>query len=632
VNHQPNQFPRWKNILIITSVLLSLIYTLPNFYGEAPAVQIMTLESGGKIDTSILKSIETTLKESDISINRLIIEDIGIKVKLESTDDQLKAKQLIQDVVGDNYVVALNLLPNSPNWLTSIGALPMHLGLDLRGGVHFLMQLDMSVAKNKGVDNLLIIVRKELQKEKIPYFGSTKIDDSIQIKFKKELDRSAAKAVFESLGTGRKIQVKRLTKETAAYTFVETNSANEFILNVTPNTYTNEDTRTVALKQNLETLNNRINELGVAEPIIQQQGSDRIVVQLPGVQDTAKAKEIIGRTAMLEMRMVEENPEVVNASIAGKIPAGLEIFNNRNGDPVVVKKGAVLTGERIVDAAPGVDSVNGRPVVTLRLDSPGKAIFKRLTRDNVGKRIALILIDKKMTEVVTAPRIQSEIGGGRVQITGMSNSQEATDIALLLRAGSLATPMEIVEERTVGPSMGKENIDRGIKSTIWGFMAIIVMMAVYYMGFGLVSVIALSVNLIFLVALLSIIQATLTLPGIAAIALTLGMAIDANVLINERIRDEIRNGNTPQASISIGYEKAWGTLLDSNMTTMIAGLALVMFGSGPVKGFAVVLVLGILTSMYSSIWVSRAIINYIYGRRRHIDKLSIGEIFKVNNN
>jgi len=494
------------------------------------------------------------------------------------------------------------------------------------------MQLDMSVAKNKGVDNLLIIVRKELQKEKIPYFGSTKIDDSIQIKFKKELDRSAAKAVFESLGTGRKIQVKRLTKETAAYTFVETNSANEFILNVTPNTYTNEDTRTVALKQNLETLNNRINELGVAEPIIQQQGSDRIVVQLPGVQDTAKAKEIIGRTAMLEMRMVEENPEVVNASIAGKIPTGLEIFNNRNGDPVVVKKGAVLTGERIVDAAPGVDSVNGRPVVTLRLDSPGKAIFKRLTRDNVGKRIALILIDKKMTEVVTAPRIQSEIGGGRVQITGMSNSQEATDIALLLRAGSLATPMEIVEERTVGPSMGKENIDRGIKSTIWGFMAIIVMMAVYYMGFGLVSVIALSVNLIFLVALLSIIQATLTLPGIAAIALTLGMAIDANVLINERIRDEIRNGNTPQASISIGYEKAWGTLLDSNMTTMIAGLALVMFGSGPVKGFAVVLVLGILTSMYSSIWVSRAIINYSYGRRRHIDKLSIGEIFKVNNN
>ena len=390
--------------------------------------------------------------------------------------------------------------------------------------------------------------------------------------------------------------------------------------------------QTLAVKQNLETLHNRINELGVAEPVIQQQGADRIVVQLPGVQDTAKAKEIIGRTAMLEMRMVEDNQTAYDAAIAGRIPPGYDLFNDRFGTPILVKKQVVLTGERITDAAPGTDSTTGKSIVSITLDSRGANIFKQITRDNIGKRIALILIDKKTTEVVTDPVIRTEIGGGRVQITGMENAQNATDVALLLRAGSLATPMEIVEESTVGPSMGKDNISRGIRSTIWGFMAIVVMMAIYYMGFGLVSVISLSVNLIFLVALLSIIQATLTLPGIAAIALTLGMAIDANVLINERIRDEIRNGNTPQASISIGYEKAWGTLLDSNMTTMIAGLALFIFGSGPIKGFAVVLVLGILTSMYSSIWVSRGIINYIYGNRRHINKLSIGEIFKVDNN
>jgi preprotein translocase subunit SecD len=632
VNPQPNQFSRWKYILIITSVLLSLIYTLPNFYGEAPAVQIMSTKSGEKIDTSILKSIETTLRDSDVSINKLIIEDIGIKVKLDSAEDQLKAKKLIQDAIGDNYVVALNLLPNSPNWLTNIGALPMHLGLDLRGGVHFLMQLDMSKATNKGVDNLLIASRTELQKEKIPYFESKRIDGSIQLKFKKELDRNRAKEVFKSLGSGRKIQVKMITKETEAYKFIETDSANEFILNVTPSTYSSDDTQSLAIKQNLETLHNRINELGVAEPVIQQQGADRILVQLPGVQDTAKAKEIIGRTAMLEMRMVEENQSRVNAVIDGKAVPGLEVFNDRIGNPVVVNKEVVLTGERITDAGPGLDNQTGKSVVSLTFDSRGSKIFKEVTRENIGKRIALILIDKKTTEVVTHPVIRAEIGGGRVQITGMLSAQEATDVALLLRSGSLATPMEIVEERTVGPSMGKDNIDRGIKSTVWGFIAIIVMMALYYMGFGLVSVIGLSVNLIFLVALLSIIQATLTLPGIAAIALTLGMAIDANVLINERIRDEIRNGNTPQASISIGYEKAWGTLVDSNMTTMIAGLALFVFGSGPIKGFAVVLMLGILTSMYSSIWVSRGIINYIYGNRRHIDKLSIGEIFRVDNN
>ena len=632
MNPQPNQFSRWKYILIITSVLLSFIYTLPNFYGEAPAVQIMTIKSGEKVDSSILKSVETALKDSNITINKLIIENIGIKVKLESPEDQLKAKKVIQDTIGDNYVVALNLLPNSPDWLSSIGALPLKLGLDLRGGVHFLMQLDMTKASDKSVTSLLIAAREELQKKKIPYYGSIKTDDGIEMKFRKEIDREMAKEVFESLGSGREIQARSITKKTAAFEFIETNSNNVFILNVKPNAYSNEDTQTQAIKQNLDTLHNRINELGVAEPVIQQQGADRIVVQLPGVQDTAKAKEIIGRTAMLEMRMTEENQAAYDSAINGNVPPGLELFNDRDGIPVLVKKEVVFTGERITDAGPGVDSQTGRSVVSLTLDGQGASIFKKITRENIGKKIALILIDKKITEVITNPVIQGEIGGGRVQITGMENAQEATDIALLLRAGSLATPMEIVEERTVGPSMGKENIANGIKSTIWGFMAIVIMIAAYYMGFGLVSVVSLSVNLVFLVALLSVIQATLTLPGIAAITLTIGMAIDANVLINERIRDEIRNGNTPQASINIGYEKAWGTILDSNITTMIAGIALFYFGSGPIKGFAVVHVLGILTSMYSSIWVSRAIINYIYGRRRHIHKLSIGEIFKIDNN
>ncbi|MDC1281795.1 protein translocase subunit SecD, partial [Methylophilaceae bacterium] len=415
----------------------------------------------------------------------------------------------------------------------------------------------------------------------------------------------------------------------------EINNTDEFILLVKNNDISNEDTVSFALKQNLETLNNRVNELGVAEPIIQQQGKDRIVVQLPGVQDTAKAKEIIGRTAILEMRIVDEDqssPENLETLNPDNLPLGTELYKDRFGNPILVKKEIILTGERIINAGPGVDQQTGQSIVSITLDSAGANIFKQVTRENVGKRIALLLIEKNITEVITAPVIKSEIGGGRVQITGMRNAQEATDVALLLRAGSLATPMEIVEERTVGPSMGKENIARGINSTIWGFLAIAIMMASYYMLFGVISVIGLSVNLLFLVALLSVIQATLTLPGLAAIALTLGMAIDANVLINERIRDELRNGNTPQASIKIGYEKAWGTILDSNITTMIAGIALFMFGSGPIKGFAVVHVLGIITSMYSAIWVSRSIVNYIYGSRRKLDSLSIGEIFKVENN
>ncbi len=630
-----NQFSSWKYGVIIITVILSLVYALPNLYGESPAIQIMPIKSGEKIEASILASVENGLKEKNLTIAGLIIEPFSIKIKFSSPDEQLAAKSYVQDVLGESYVVALNLISNSPSWLTNIGALPMYLGLDLRGGVHFLMQLDLSKVTEKKSDGLLQDTRKLLRDEKVKYFASKKIGNSIEIKFRSLDDLGKAKDIIRSQGGGRGIFGGSVAKTTEAYEFSEINNANEYILVVKSNEISNEDTISFALKQNLETLNNRVNELGVAEPIIQQQGKDRIVVQLPGVQDTAKAKEIIGRTAILEMRMVDEDqssPESLETLDACSLPPGTELYKDRFGNPILVKKEIILTGERIINAGPGVDQQTGQSIVSITLDSAGANIFKQVTRENVGKRIALLLIEKNITEVITAPVIKSEIGGGRVQITGMRNAQEATDVALLLRAGSLATPMEIVEERTVGPSMGKENIARGINSTIWGFLAIAIMMASYYMLFGVISVIGLSVNLLFLVALLSVIQATLTLPGLAAIALTLGMAIDSNVLINERIRDELRNGNTPQASIKIGYEKAWGTILDSNITTMIAGIALFMFGSGPIKGFAVVHVLGIITSMYSAIWVSRSIVNYIYGSRRKLDSLSIGEIFKVENN
>ena len=630
-----NQFSSWKYGVIIITVILSLVYALPNLYGESPAIQIMPIKSGEKIEASILASVENGLKEKNLTIAGLIIEPFSIKIKFSSPDEQLAAKSYVQDVLGESYVVALNLISNSPSWLTNIGALPMYLGLDLRGGVHFLMQLDLSKVTEKKSDGLLQDTRKLLRDEKVKYFASKKIGNSIEIKFRSLDDLGKAKDIIRIQGGGRGIFGGSVAKTTEAYEFSEINNANEYILVVKSNEISNEDTISFALKQNLETLNNRVNELGVAEPIIQQQGKDRIVVQLPGVQDTAKAKEIIGRTAILEMRMVDEDqssPENLETLDAGSLPPGTELYKDRFGNPILVKKEIILTGERIINAGPGVDQQTGQSIVSITLDSAGANIFKQVTRENVGKRIALLLIEKNITEVITAPVIKSEIGGGRVQITGMRNAQEATDVALLLRAGSLATPMEIVEERTVGPSMGKENIARGINSTIWGFLAIAIMMASYYMLFGVISVIGLSVNLLFLVALLSVIQATLTLPGLAAIALTLGMAIDSNVLINERIRDELRNGNTPQASIKIGYEKAWGTILDSNITTMIAGIALFMFGSGPIKGFAVVHVLGIITSMYSAIWVSRSIVNYIYGSRRKLDSLSIGEIFKVENN
>ena len=630
-----NQFSSWKYFVIITTIILGIIYTIPNFFGESPAIQIMPTKAGEKIEVATLQIVENELKAAGIETIGTIVEQNNLKFKFQTAEQQIAAKSVSEKILGNEFVVALNLISNSPQWLSSFGALPMYLGLDLRGGVHFLMELDLSKVSERKNDGLLSDLRRMMREEKIQYYDSQINGSTIQIKFKQKGDLDKVKDIVRDMGSGRSIfGGKGPAKETEAFTFLETENAGEHILQIRQSQYADEDTVSFALKQNLETLHNRVNELGVAEPIIQQQGKDRIVIQLPGVQDTAKAKEILGRTAILEMKMLsdDQSPEILERAESGKAPAGTQLYKDRDGVPMLVKKEIILTGERIINAGPGVDQMTGQSIVSITLDGSGANIFKQVTRENVGKRMALILVEKNSAEVITSPVIKSEIGGGRVQITGMENTQEATDIALLLRAGSLAAPMEIVEERTVGPSMGKENIERGVNSTLWGFVAIMVLMSAYYMTFGIVSIVALSVNLLFLVALLSAIQATLTLPGLAAIALTLGMAIDANVLINERIRDEIRNGNTPQASIHMGYEKAWGTILDSNITTLIAGLALFIFGSGPIKGFAVVHVLGILTSMYSAIWVSRSIINYIYGRKRKIDALSIGEIYKIENN
>jgi len=608
-----NRYPIWKFVLIGTVFIIGLLYTIPNFFGESPAVQISPAKTSLKLDESLLQKVESTLKLANIPFDGLFMDASGVKVRFANTDTQLLAKDKLVANLGKDYTVALNLVPQTPNWLQSIGAKPMYLGLDLRGGVHFLLQVDMKAALDKAAESTVGDFRMSLRKEKINYYGIERQGQVVVVKFESETEATKARNL--------------LAKDFSDLTYKISGSDKDFSLTASMSVMAQKRIQEFALKQNLQTLHNRINELGVAEPIVQQQGLDRIVVQLPGVQDTAKAKEILGRTATLEIRMVDEEKSdmaTLQKAQAGQVPFGDELFADREGRPVLVKKNVVLTGDRITDAGPGVNGQNGASVVNVTLDGRGAGIFKNVTRENVGKRMAILLIEKGSTEVITAPVINEEIGGGRVQISGMANAQEATDISLLLRAGALAAPMEIIEERTVGPSMGEENIKRGVHSTLWGFAAIAVMMIVYYLVFGGVSVMALGVNLLLLVAILSMLQATLTLPGLAAIALALGMAIDANVLINERIREELRNGNTPQASIHAGYDRAFDTILDSNVTTLIAGLALFMFGTGPIKGFAVVHVLGILTSMFSAVLVSRALVNLLYGYRRKIEKLQIG--------
>jgi len=607
-----NRYPLWKYLIVVFSVLLGILYTLPNFYGESPAVQISPLRATDKADTVLLARVEDALRKDNIPINGMFLETVGIKVRFADTDTQLKAKDVLQSVLGNGYVVALNLLSDSPQWLTDIGALPMYLGLDLRGGVHFLLQVDMKGALSKSLDRFSVDIRGNLREEKIRYKGLDREGSQIIIKFGDTESRARAS--------------DEINKSYDDLNLREQDVEEEFHLAVAIKQEALKRMQDSAVQQNIITLRNRVNELGVAEPIIQQAGADRVVVQLPGVQDTAKAKDILGRTATLELRMVDEEHDVSSA-LRGQGHIGSELYTERGGGPLLVKKQVMLTGERITDAQPGFDN-NNQPAVHISLDSNGSRIFKQLTRDNVGKRMAILLIEKNLKEVITAPVIREEIPGGRVQITGSMTIEEARDVALLLRAGALAAPMDIIEERTVGPSLGAENIARGFNSTLFGFAAIAIFMTIYYLIFGFISVTALGVNLLLLVGLLSILQATLTLPGMAAIALTLGMAIDANVLINERIRDELRNGVSPQAAINAGYERAFGTIVDANITTLIAGIALFAFGSGPVKGFAVVLCLGILTSMFSAVMVSRALVNLLYGKRRKLERVPIGQVWK----
>ncbi|MDP3087005.1 MAG: protein translocase subunit SecD [Methylotenera sp.] len=608
-----NRYPMWKNILVAIMILIGLIYTIPNFFGESPALQITPAKSTTKLDSALLGQVETIFKQEKIEYDGVYLDARGVKARFANTDTQIKAKDILQANLGKDYTVALNLLSRSPNWLRNLGAKPMYLGLDLRGGVHFLMQVDMKAALSKAAERFVGDFRIALRKERVSYVGVTREGETVQIRFNNGDELIKAKAI--------------ISKEYPNLTLTESSNGEEKLLKASLNLVEQKRIQDFAIKQNIQTLHNRINELGVAEPIIQQQGADRVVIQLPGVQDTAKAKDILGRTATLEIRLVDEEKSdtaTLEKAEKGQAPLGDDVFKDRDGRVILVKKSVALTGDYITDAGPGIDGQSGRNTVNVTLDARGARIFQQVTRENVGKRMAILLIEKGSTEVITAPVINEEIGGGRVQISGMANTQEATDISLLLRAGALAAPMDIIEERTVGPSMGEENIKRGMHSTLWGFAAIAIFMIVYYMMFGSISVLALSINLLLLVAVLSMLQATLTLPGLAAVALTLGMAIDANVLINERIREELRNGNTPQASIHAGYERAWDTILDSNITTLIAGLALFMFGSGPVKGFAVVHVLGILTSMFSAVVVSRAVVNALYGYRRKTVKLSIG--------
>jgi preprotein translocase subunit SecD len=614
-----NRYPLWKYILVAVALLFGFIYTLPNFFGESPAVQLSSTRATVKVDEKALARVESSLQAAGITHSGIQLDNVGVKTRFKDTDTQLKAKDVLEktfnpDPADTQYVVALNLLSASPQWLTSMNALPMYLGLDLRGGVHFLLQVDMKGALTKRLDSMSADLRSLMRDKSIRHGGIGREGDRLVIRFRDNETRDKARAL--------------ITDNQADLQLAEQGDGEDLRLVATLKPEAQNRIGAFALKQNITTLHNRINELGVAEPVIQQQGADRIVVQLPGVQDTAKAKDILGRTATLEIRMVDDSPGALEAAMAGNAPFGTEVYTERGGQPLLVKKQVVLTGDRLTDAQPGFDGQTNEPAVHLTLDAAGARIFKDITRDNVGKRMAILLIEKGKGEVVTAPVIRTEIGGGRVQISGRMTTSEANDTALLLRAGSLAAPMDIIEERTIGPSLGAENIKKGFDSTMWGFAAIAAFMIIYYRVFGVVSVIALASNLLLLIALLSLLQATLTLPGIAAIALTLGMAIDANVLINERVREELRAGVPPQTAITEGYERAFGTILDSNITTLIAGLALLIFGSGPVRGFAVVHCLGILTSIFSSVVVSRALINLIYGRQKKLTSISIGQIWK----
>jgi len=613
-----NRLAWWRLALMGLALAFGLLFSIPNLFGEAPAVQVSTAKATLKVEPGVADQVEAILAGAQIPHTGVAWESTTtgntVRVRLANTDLQLRAKDAIEkslNAQSSNYVVALNLISATPGWLTAISALPMYLGLDLRGGVHFLLEVDMAAAGGRRLDSLAGEVRTLLRDKRVRHNGISRSRDGIEIVFRDAAMRESAIAAMKDV-------VSEIDWQSSG-------SGENLILSGRLLPAAEKALQEAALKQNITTLANRINELGVSEPIVQQQGANRIVVQLPGVQDTAKAKDILGRTATLEIRMVDDSPVALAALAAGQVPAGLERFTERGGSPLLLKKDIVLTGESLTDAQAGFDSQNAaEPAVHLTLDAKGSRIFRDVTRENIGRRMAIVLVEKGVGEVITAPVIRGEIPGGRVQISGRMTTIEAADTALLLRAGSLAAPMEIIEERLIGPSLGADNIAKGFNSTLWGFVVIAIFMGVYYSLFGVISVVALTLNLLLLFALLSLLQATLTLPGIAAMALTLGMAIDANVLINERVREELRAGASPQIAIATGYDKAWATILDSNITTLIAGIALLVFGSGPVRGFAVVHVLGILTSMFSAVFFSRGLVNLWYGGKKKLSALSIG--------
>ena len=615
-----NRYPVWKYAIIVVALLVGVLYTLPNFFGEAPAVQVSSAKATVKVDAAVLERVQVALDGAGVKPDLLRLEGTSVRARFDTPDTQLKAKDAIQkalvpDAADPQYIVALNLVSRSPAWLTAIHAAPMYLGLDLRGGVHFMLQVDMEAALTKKAESYAGDIRTALRDKNIRHGGISRNGQTIEVRLRDEATQTAARNL--------------IADQFADLQTTSVPEGSEFKLRATIKPEAVRRVQDQALKQNITTLHNRINELGVAEPVIQQQGLDRIVVQLPGVQDTAKAKDILGRTATLEVRLVDEGTEARAAELGGgPVPFGAEKYLDRNGQAVIVKKQVILTGENLTDAQPGFDSQTQEPTVNLVLDAKGARVFKDITRESIGKRMAIILFEKGKGEVVTAPVIRSEIGGGRVQISGRMTAQEASDTALLLRAGSLAAPMDIIEEYTIGPSLGADNIQRGIDSVVWGMVAIAVFMCAYYALFGVFSAIALGVNVLLLMAVLSMLQATLTLPGIAAMALAIGVAIDSNVLINERIREELRAGLSPQQAIHAGYDRAWATILDSNLTTLIVGLALLAFGSGVVRGFAVVHCIGIATSMFSAVFFSRGLVNLWYGGKKKLKSLSIGQVWK----
>ena len=614
-----NRYPLWKYIVIVVAILLAALYAAPNYFGESPAVQVTSGKSTVKMTPDMSAKVEDVLKSAGIAHQGLAYDGTGtytsVRVRFATPDIQFRAKSVLEkslnaDPTDPTYLVALNLVPDTPKWMQSLHAVPMYLGLDLRGGVHFLMQVDTKAVLAKRVQGMQSAARSALRDKNVRHAGIERVGDAIEINFRDDATRQKAKNV--------------LSGQLADVVYADSGEGTELKTRVSLKPTALKQTIDEGVKQNISTLSKRVNELGVAEPIIQQQGPDRIVVQLPGVQDVARARAVIGRAATLEVRMVDESI-TPGTELSSAIPLNSELFTVGKGVPVVLTKDVVLTGDYISSATANMDQ-NGQPAVSIDLNGDGGRRMRDATSERVGKKMAIVLFEKGKPEVLSVATIQSELGS-RFQITGMGNAENSSELALLLRSGALSAPMDVIEERTIGPQLGAENISKGFHSTVYGFLAISIFMIAYYMMFGFFSVVALACNLLLLIALLSRMEVTMTLPGIAAIALALGMAIDSNVLINERIREELRSGASPQSAIAAGFDRAWATIIDSNVTTLIVGVALWVFGSGPIRGFAVVHTLGILTSMFSAVFISRGVVNLWYGRKKKLQSIAIGTVW-----